>query len=227
MQYYLDLSQPYVKMNNLEKPVAEDSPAVGATGGMTYEGYFKMNGENKIQSDYTKMSPAPPPPDLTVGLEDERYVNHNKWQRNRDKEKSKDIELVPLTKADGEDNDIDNDDVVFRKKDNQLQAEHSPTHLHTLADVHRSEDTDSGHSSTTYAPGTSPDIGADGYLVPKTDEDGTQTFGEKPDTKIDTAPTTDSTSDSNFDRESGYNSSNHAPPTYSACLQDSDVQNLV
>ncbi|OWF52925.1 vascular endothelial growth factor receptor 1-like isoform X2 [Mizuhopecten yessoensis] len=213
-QYYLDLNEPYIKMKDLEKSGMSE----GACGSSAdQEGYYKMNGEtkNKLHSDYTKMSPAPPIPLDKASIEDERYVNANKWRTDKKKENAKEMELVPLIIEDdnlGEDGD-ESEEVRLRRKMNKANpGDESPPLLNTRAEVHRSDDTDSGHSST-YAPGTSPDIGVDGYLVPKTGPDGTQ-FVEPKKTKKE-----EDSSGVNSD----YNYRDRPPPTYSAVIQDGDV----
>lgn len=154
-QYYLDLNEPYLKMVDLEG---------GACGGPESEGYLKMSDRDKT-SDYLKMGLAPPPPvDQEDHEGDVSYVNEKKW--NRKKEKGQGTELQPLTKAMEAE-----EEVQLRKKD----RENSPAHVNVRADVHRSDDTDSGHSST-YAPGTPPDIGNDGYLVAKSGPGQTMIF---------------------------------------------------
>jgi len=186
----------------------------GATGGPAdYEGYYKMNGSGK-SVDYTKMSPAPPVP-LEVKVkeeETERYVNHNLLSNRKEKEKGKDFEMVPLTAAEEVQEE---DEVVLRKIEEATGGDESPTQVHCQADVHRPDDTDSGHSST-YAPGTSPDIGADGYLVPKADGIG---FTTKP--KKEEEEEMPFMSPGVYSPD--YRYGNHPPPTYSAVIQDGDV----
>jgi len=159
-------------------------------GACGFDGYLKMNGA--MTTDYTKM-------DLINEKEKEsgRYLNQKQWR----KEKADDIELQPLT---GED---DADNVVLW---NTNRREQSPQHVNTLADVHRNDDTDSGHSST-YVPGTSPpDTGDDGYLIPKTGPDGgfVKKNGNKKNKSIEF------TQDYHEDRP---------PPTYSTVVEDSEI----
>ncbi|XP_033742928.1 vascular endothelial growth factor receptor 1-like isoform X3 [Pecten maximus] len=213
-QYYLDLNEPYIKMADLQK----SGNSEGACGSSAdQEGYYKMNGEtkNKLHSDYTKMSPAPPIPLDKASIEDERYVNANKWRTDKTKENAKEMELMPLILSDdnlGNDSE-ESEEVRLRRKMNEVNpGDESPTQLNTRAEVHRSDDTDSGHSST-YAPGTSPDIGVDGYLVPKMGPDGTQfVTSKKPKKEEDSSGV-----------NSDYNYQDRPPPTYSAVIQDSDV----
>lgn len=195
-QYYLDLNEPYLKMVDLEG---------GACGGPESEGYLRMSDRDKT-ADYLKMGLAPPPPkDQEEHNGGVTYVNEKKW--NKKKEKAESMELQPLTKA----MEAEEEEVQLRRK----VREGSPAKLNVRADVHRNDDTDSGHSST-YAPGTPPDIGNDGYLVPKLGPDQTQTFvapnkssppQNKPKTKC-----------SEFTKDY-----HDPPPTYSTVLQDSEI----
>nr|XP_022322562.1 vascular endothelial growth factor receptor 1-like isoform X2 [Crassostrea virginica] len=196
-QYYLDLNEPYLKMVDLEG---------GACGGPESEGYLRMSDRDKT-ADYLKMGLAPPPPkDQEEHNGGVTYVNEKKW--NKKKEKAESMELQPLTKAMEAEEE---EEVQLRRK----VREGSPAKLNVRADVHRNDDTDSGHSST-YAPGTPPDIGNDGYLVPKLGPDQTQTFvapnkssppQNKPKTKC-----------SEFTKDY-----HDPPPTYSTVLQDSEI----
>ncbi|XP_060082927.1 vascular endothelial growth factor receptor 1-like [Ylistrum balloti] len=211
-QYYLDLNEPYIKMADLQK-TGKSEGACGSSADQ--EGYYKMNGETKLHSDYTKMSPAPPIPLDKASIEDERYVNANKWRTDKTKENAKEIELMPLIMSkdnEGEDSE-ESEEVRLRRKMNDTNpGDESPTQLNTMAEVHRSDDTDSGHSST-YAPGTSPDIGVDGYLVPKAGPDGTQFVAtKKPKKEEDSSGV-----------NSDYNYQDRPPPTYSAVIRDGDV----
>ncbi|XP_071124619.1 vascular endothelial growth factor receptor 1-like isoform X2 [Mytilus edulis] len=198
-QYYLDLnSSNYFKMLDSDK--AEDDTKKGACG---YDGYLKMNGET---SDYTKMEQAPPPPtDQIKFVEEEddkdrsRYLNQKQWR----KEKSSDLELEPLTGGD------DSDDVILRKAN---KREQSPLNINTSADVHRNDDTDSGHSSTC-VPGTSPpDTGDDGYLIPKSGPDGG--FVKKNGNKKNKS--------NNFSTDYRH-AEDQPPPTYSTVVEDSET----
>ncbi|XP_069130208.1 vascular endothelial growth factor receptor 1-like isoform X4 [Argopecten irradians] len=212
-QYYLDLNEPYIKMADLQK----SGKSEGACGSSAdQEGYYKMNGEskNKVHSDYTKMSPAPPIPLDKASIENERYVNANKWRTDKTKEKAQEVELMPLILSDDKLEDgEESEEVRLRRKMTDVNpGDESPTQLNTRAEVHRSDDTDSGHSST-YAPGTSPDIGVDGYLVPKTGPDGTQFVSSKKPKKEEDCSGVNS----------DYNYHDRPPPTYSAVIQDSDV----
>ncbi|XP_062606193.1 vascular endothelial growth factor receptor 3-like, partial [Saccostrea cucullata] len=192
-QYYLDLNEPYLKMVDLEG---------GACGGPESEGYLKMSDRDK-KSDYLKMGLAPPPPvdqeEYDGGVS---YVNEKKW--NKKKEKGDSMELQPLTKSMEEE-----EEVQLRKKD----RENSPSNTNMRVDVHRSDDTDSGHSST-YAPGTPPDVGNDGYLVPKMGPDQTQVFV----LKNKSSPAKNKSKCSEFTKDY-----HDPPPTYSTVLQDSDI----
>jgi hypothetical protein len=170
-------------------------------GACGFDGYLKMNGA--MSTDYTKMEQAPPSPTDQVDLINEkekesgRYLNQKQWR----KEKADDIELQPLTGVD------DADNVVLRNKN---KREKSPQHVNTLADVHRNDDTDSGHSST-YVPGTSPpDTGDDGYLIPKTGPDGG--FVKKNGNKKNKS--SEFTQDYHEDRP---------PPTHSTVVEDSEI----
>ena len=199
---------------------AKDDEQNGTTGDSGYDGYFKMN---QRKSDYLKMSPAPPVPmNASPEASDEEggYINEKKYKK---KEKGDELEKMPLTE--NMDECVIEDEgerVVFRAKDKESRRsdrEESPLQVNTRADVHRSEDTDSGHSST-YAPGTSPDIGNDGYLIPKTGPDSQTVFVEPgtPDSKgLD-----HSVRSSEFGNEYQFS----PPPTYSAVLQDSDVNHV-
>lgn len=194
-QYYLDLNEPYLKMVDLEG---------GACGGPESEGYLKMSDRDKT-SDYLKMGLAPPPPvDQEDHEGDVSYVNEKKW--NRKKEKGQGTELQPLTKAMEAE-----EEVQLRKKD----RENSPAHVNVRADVHRSDDTDSGHSST-YAPGTPPDIGNDGYLVAKSGPGQTMIFVAN--NKSSPPKNKTKTKCSEFTKDY-----HDPPPTYSTVLQDSDI----
>ncbi|KAK3099579.1 hypothetical protein FSP39_006473 [Pinctada imbricata] len=212
-QYYLDLTEPYLKMTDLEAG-AKGTEESGASG---YDGYFKMN---QRKSDYLKMSPAPPPPIDVKSLEEDKegYINEKKYKKL--KEKGDETELQPLTKSTDECTIEDEEEEVFlRAKDKEgrrSEREESPLHLNTRADVHRSEDTDSGHSST-YAPGTPPDVGNDGYLIPKTGPDSQMVFVE-PETPSKSVSTSDTRSN-----EFGHDYHFSPPPTYSAVLQDGDT----
>lgn len=193
-QYYLDLSEPYLKMVDLEG---------GACGGPDTEGYLKMSDRDKT-ADYLKMGLAPPPPvDQEEHDENVSYVNEKKWKKK--KEKADSMELQPLTKAMEAE-----EDVQLRVKD----RENSPANINMRVDVHRSDDTDSGHSST-YAPGTPPDIGNDGYLVPsKMGPDQTQIFVSN----NKSSPPKNKSKCSEFTKDY-----HDPPPTYSTVLQDSDI----
>lgn len=182
-------------MDNGDK-LEEDLSKGGACG---YDGYLKMNGS---VSDYTKMEQAPPIPTNQIAFMDEKddknhYLNQKKWR----KEKADDIELQPLTEGD------DSDNVVLRKK-----REASPNNINTSVDVHRNDDTDSGHSSTC-VPGTSPpDTGDDGYLIPKSGPEGgfTKKNGNKKN-QLDSFST---------DYRHG---DDQPPPTYSTVVEDGEI----
>lgn len=201
-------------MTTFDKDISDSEGAVGGATG--YDGYLKMG--NKT-TDYTRMSPAPPPPTEMVSSgsdhsdsEDVRYVNSKKWRR----EKADDSELVPLKNMDGNAENNSEEVVLRRKKDKNKNT--TAGVVDTQADVHHQEDdSDSGHSST-YAPGTSPETGNDGYLIPKLGPDG-QVFMEnkKPvQTSVD-----DSFTSSGL--HSDYRYGDLPPPTYSAVVRDSDV----
>lgn len=171
-QYYLDLGCNYSG--------DDDGELEGATG---FEpGYLSMNSMAfEEQTDYTKMSPAPPPPEdvklcenekLIVDLkqskkdeaEEERYVNFDLTKKNAAKDRMKnrqqDIEVQPL---------IHNVDET-QTRDSPGRRRHkngSPLRLNTQAEIQRNDDSDSGHES--FAPGSSPEKldENDGYLSPK------------------------------------------------------------
>ncbi|KAL4230476.1 hypothetical protein ACF0H5_010858 [Mactra antiquata] len=171
-QYYLDLGCNY--------SLDGDDEVEGASG---FEpGYLSMNSMSlEGTTDYTKMSPAPPPPEdlkscesdkLIVDLkkskkdeaEEERYVNFNLTKKNAAKDRLKnqqhDIEVQPL---------IHNVDET-RVRDSpgrRRQKNGSPLRLNTQAEIHGNDDSDSGHES--FAPGSSPEKmdDNDGYLSPK------------------------------------------------------------
>ena len=169
-QYYLDLGDNFARGDDLDGAVGEN-------------GYLSMNSVSLDEpSDYTKMSMAPPPPEedfmsdkekLIVDMDsassrpqdEERYVNFDLTTKNarlRNKGKGSGEEKLPLI-------DMVNEsqlrDSPGRKRSKANGT--SPTRLSTQADVHRNEDSDSGHES--FAPGSSPDKmdENDGYLSPK------------------------------------------------------------
>lgn len=158
LQYYLDLSSPYIKMST-ENALCED-------------GYLRMSS----CPDYTPMTPKSVTPLLMSLKEDEidttgrpHYMN----QRSFPMEKGSDVEMQPLigaTKSQRRSSVPDELAPGFVKVD-------SPMQVHTMAEVHQPDDSDSGHSSS-YAPGTSPaDNG--GYLLPKAYEVAGGSIGTK------------------------------------------------
>ncbi|XP_041359832.1 vascular endothelial growth factor receptor kdr-like [Gigantopelta aegis] len=153
-QYYLDLSSPYMKMEEQLKIEDQSEPS---TSGTQNDGYLKMSGS----PDYTPMSPTLAEPE-TVSLSDgseqgdaNHYINQRMWR----KEKANDVEMQPLYKksSTGTKNSPAS---RAGSTTNQLPAEDR-----VRAEVHQQDDNDSGHSSS-YAPGTSP-MENNGYLVPK------------------------------------------------------------
>jgi hypothetical protein len=145
----------YLKMLNLEG---------GACGGPDTKGYLKMRDRDKT-ADYVKMGLAPPPlAEQEEHNENVPYVNEKKWKKHKEKVES--IKLKPLTKAMKAE-----EEVTFCVNDHK----NPPANVNMQVDVHRSDGTYSGHSST-YAPGTPPDIANDGYLVPKIGPDQTRIF---------------------------------------------------
>lgn len=149
------------------------------------DGYLKMDG-----GQYTKMSPQVPEVD-TVTLssnysqnEDLQEYMNPRWGNEKADCYEKQA-MLPLQDA------------------GQL-----PSDAHSIqrikAQVHHQEDSDSGHSSA-YAPGTSPDMSNEDYLLPKS-------IGKRPeDLKVDDA--IDSFS-------SPYHYNDVAPPDYSAVMED-------
>lgn len=163
-QYYLDLGCNYPKM--------EDEDQVEGASAPLQDGYLSMNSAALEPTDYTRMSHAPPPPDEEVGLlkpvtkpseQEERYVNlnHKINQNQKDKTKGNDFEMQPLLE--------NSDETALRSSPGRRQhkKQQSQARLQTEVEVHRNEDSDSGHSS--FAPGSSPDHleDNDGYLSPK------------------------------------------------------------
>jgi len=171
LQYYLDLGDEF--------------ECEGATGGVE-PGYLSMNSMALEEpTDYTKMSPAPPPPGgpedekLCVDLSgkkksdmdaEERYVNFDLTKKNaakdRNKSKQNEIEVQPL---------LHNvDERMIRDSPGRRRHRHgSPTRLSggITLDSPANEDSDSGHES--FAPGSSPDKcdENDGYLSPRSMQD--------------------------------------------------------
>ena len=189
MQYYLDLSSPYIKMGEEEEGGGGD-PALDA------DGYLRMSSA----SDYTPMSPtsttspsAGPPlatmeeeDDLGPGGDRPHYIN----QRSFPREKGSDIEMQPLIDSSGGGAGSSSsssgrgggggrrssipDEVApgfvapaapTTTTTTTTKDGSSPGQVRTLAEVHHPDDSDSGHSSS-YAPGTSPTDNS-GYLLPK------------------------------------------------------------
>lgn len=175
LQYYLDLGSSFLEA---------DEDVDGATGG---DGYLCMNSMSLEEpTDYTKMTPAPPPPQptdcheaadteqLIVDLshrpslskceekreKEENYVNLNPTKKNHYRGNKSEIE--PL--LDTVDEVRARDSPGRRKK----RFSDSPPRLSTQALIHRNEDSDSGHESFVPA-GSSPEKleENDGYLSPK------------------------------------------------------------
>ena len=157
----------------------DDDQVEGATAGMQ-DGYLSMNSAALEPTDYTRMSHAPPPPDEEEGLlkpvtkvktsePEERYVNLNhKLNQNKDKTKAScnDHEMQPL--LDNNDTHVVDETALRTSPGRRLRKnQQSPTQVQTEVEVHRNDDSDSGHSS--FAPGSSPDHleDNDGYLSPK------------------------------------------------------------
>ena len=156
----------------------DDDQLEGATA--LQDGYLSMNSAALEPTDYTRMSHAPPPPDEEEGLlkpvaetkpseQEERYVNLN-HKLNQNKERTKattnDLEMVPL--LDKNDSHVVDETALRTSPGRRLRMnQQSPTQVQTEVEVHRNEDSDSGHSS--FAPGSSPDHleDNDGYLSPK------------------------------------------------------------
>ena len=152
----------------------DDDQAEGATGP---DGYLSMNSVALEPTDYTRMSHAPPPPDEEAALlkpvtkpsePEERYVNlnHKINQNQKNKVKGEDLEMKPL--LDQSDGHVIDETALRSSPGRRLHKnKQSPTRLETEVEVHRNEDSDSGHSS--FAPGSSPDHleDNDGYLSPK------------------------------------------------------------
>lgn len=149
------------------------------------DGYLKMDG-----GQYTKMSPQVPEVD-TVTLssnysqnEDLQEYMNPRWGNEKADCYEKQA-MLPLQ-----------------------EAGHLPSDAHSIqrikAQVHHQEDSDSGHSSA-YAPGTSPDMSNEEYLLPKS-------MGKRPDDlKVD---------DAMDSFGSPYHYNDVAPPDYSSVMED-------
>lgn len=166
-QYYLDLGSNYLQ--------EDEDQLEGATA--QQDGYLSMNSAALEPTDYTRMSVAPPPPDEEKGIlktmttpsePEERYVNlnHKINQNQRDKTKANDLEMQPLLEN-NEGHVIDETALRSSPGRRLRKNQQSPRQVQTEVEVHRNEDSDSGHSS--FAPGSSPDHleDNDGYLSPK------------------------------------------------------------
>ena len=158
----------------------DDDQTEGATGPLQ-DGYLSMNSAALTPTDYTRMSQAPPPPTEETALlkspvtkpseTEERYVNlnHQINQNQKNKVKTEDLEMKPL--LDHSDGHVIDETALRTSPGRRLRKNNknkqSPTRLETEVEVHRNEDSDSGHSS--FAPGSSPDHleDNDGYLSPK------------------------------------------------------------
>ncbi|GAB1601667.1 vascular endothelial growth factor receptor 1-like isoform X5 [Argonauta hians] len=150
------------------------------------DGYLKMDG-----SQYTKMSPQIPDIDMDTlsshssqGAAMQEYMNP-RWA-NEEAEK---YELEAML--------LSNDSSCLRPTDANSKQ-------HTKAQVHHQEDSDSGHSSA-FAPGTSPNINNDEYLLPQTIKKQTE----------------DLLTGDNLDPfGSPYPYNDVAPPDYTAVMED-------
>ncbi|XP_070197550.1 vascular endothelial growth factor receptor 1-like [Littorina saxatilis] len=156
-QYYLDLSSPYIKMGE---------EGEGGDPALDEDGYLRMSSA----SEYTPMSPRSPTfPPLATMEEDLETDNaagdkpHYINQRKLKSDKGTDLEMQPLIDSKSERRSSIPDEVA----PGFVKAE-SPVQVHTMAEVHQPNDSDSGHSSS-YAPGTSPTDNS-GYLLPKSYE---------------------------------------------------------
>lgn len=168
----------------------------GATG---YDGYLKMSSPSPHE-DYTKMSPAPPPPQDIFNFDEEdenespRYMNQKDWK----KEKAEQFELQPM---------------MSNEIGNEASKADSPVRLRTEAVIHRNEDTDSGHSST-YALGTSPDnVDDSGYLVPNSKNLHSPLFQ-----KMEKGRNNSKSHDSGIQND--YHYGDLPPPEYSAVMEE-------
>ncbi|KAL8559545.1 hypothetical protein ACOMHN_018708 [Nucella lapillus] len=252
-QYYLDLSSPYLK---LEDEVEGGDPALDP------DGYLRMS----TSSDQTPRSPTSSSlsPVQEVPREGKsHYVN----QCSITGEKGSEFEMQPLlsTSSSERRSSVPEEEAPRRLRHSSIPEEEaprvrpgsepekipllrrssvpeevapgfeakkdSPTQVHTRAEVHQPDDSDSGHSSS-YAPGTSPTDNS-GYLSPKAleaaaDGSSSSAVAAPPLRGVDGGGEGDEEKDSRdsvFSPDYRFNSY-PPPPDYNMVVEDGDQREL-
>ena len=138
----------------------ETDPALDA------DGYLRMSTSSDqppLSPTYTNCAPLASVEEVTETGDRPYYVN----QRSLPSEKGSEFEMQPLLSSGGSAR------ASTSERRSSIPEEvapgfvkgGSPSQVHTQAEVHQPDDSDSGHSSS-YAPGTSPTDNS-GYLLPK------------------------------------------------------------
>ena len=220
MQYYLDLSSPYIMMG---------VEGEGGDPALDADGYLRMSSA----SDYTPMSPtSPTSPPLATLDEDIETGNkpHYMNQRSFPREKGSATEMQPLINAGGTRASERRNSIPEEVAPGFVKGD-SPVQVHTLAEVHQPDDSDSGHSSS-YAPGTSPTDNS-GYLLPKAYEAAAAEAPSNPkplgaeggsEEKKDMRDSAFSPTNSVFSPD--YHLNNYPPPDYRLVVEEGGQQDL-
>ncbi|RUS88306.1 hypothetical protein EGW08_003944, partial [Elysia chlorotica] len=161
-QYYLDLSSPYMKMQGDSDTGSGDEAKEnkGESNILTDpDGYLKMS--PTLGPDYSNILPNSPKSTKFAQVDETTptYVNQRRWQKE---DETDEMEMTPLAGANDERKSSLPDALApgfLPEEDNQI---------HTVAEVHQLEETDSGHSSSYEGAGLSPVIAVENndYLIP-------------------------------------------------------------